>query len=444
MLESFLKYVQQEELGSPNEKLLLGISGGIDSMVMLDLFKKADFNFSIAHCNFKLRNKESDVDEKFVEEYAKQNNIDIFVKKFSTEEYAEEKKISIQMAARELRINWFYELIDKHKLSSYATAHHRDDQAETFFINLLRGTGIAGLHGILPKHGRLIHPMMFSTRDEIVQYANDENIKFREDSSNKQTKYLRNKIRHQIIPSFNDVTPDFSKIMAKNVKRIEATERIYKKEISRIANTIFKKNKDKTYQICISELDKLDDADVYLIEMISGFNFNFSDAEDMIKSINSEPGKVFHSATHRITRDREYFFIELKNENSIDKNEYLIDKTEKEITEPLMLSCESFNITADFKINPYRNIGFFDLQKLSFPLKIRRWNKGDFFYPLGLNHKKLLSDFFTDNKFSLHEKENLWLLTSGEDIIWIIGHRIDNRFKITKYTSQIFKVSILP
>ncbi len=284
---------------------------------------------------------------------------------------------------------------------------------------------------------------MFTNRSSIIQYSKEENINFREDSSNKQTNYQRNKIRHQIIPVLNEIKPDFSKILDNNIKRFGAAERIYKKEIIRVADTILKKNKDNSYRIDISELGKLADAEIYLFEMISGFDFNFSDAEDMIHSINSEPGKVFYSSTHRIIRDRDYFFIEQKHDQEILKKEYSISKFEKKIIEPLNLSFESIKITDGFKMNPESHIGYFDYNILLFPLKIRRWEKGDYFYPLGLNHKKLLSDFFTDNKLSLRDKENIWLLTSGKNIIWIIGHRIDNRYKLTNQTSQVFKVSIL-
>jgi len=443
MLKSFLKYINQENLVESNEKTLLGISGGIDSMVMLDLFNKAGFRFSIAHCNFNLRGNESDGDQKFVEDYTNQNNIELFTKRFSTKEYAAEYKISIQMAARELRINWFHELLGQKNFKYYATAHHLDDQAETFFINLLRGTGIAGLHGILPKQEKLIHPLMFTNRKAIIQYANDANINFREDSSNKETKYLRNKIRHQILPSLNKIKPDFAKTLSKSIKQIGAAERIYKKEIARVTNIALKKNKDNTHSIGISELENLPDAEVYLFEMISDFNFNYSDAEDMIKSIISEPGKIFYSITHRIIRDRNCFIIEEKSKAKDERKEYCIDKFYEKITEPLNLLFETINVSNKFKINPDKKIGFFDVKTLKFPLKIRRWQKGDFFYPLGLNHKKLLSDFFTDIKFNLRDKENVWLLTSGDDIVWIIGHRIDNRFKLTNQTTQAIKVSFL-
>lgn len=444
MLESFLNYISKEILIDSDDKVLLGISGGIDSMVMLHLFQKAGLKFSVAHCNFNLREKESDGDQNFVKKYANQNNIEIFIKEFPTKEYATEHKISIQMAARELRINWFFELLSNHNFSSYATAHHLDDQAETFFINLLRGTGIAGLHGILPKQGKLIHPLMFTNRSEIIRYAKEENIQYREDSSNKETKYQRNKIRHQVIPLLNEIKPGFSSILAENTKRIRASEEIYKKEISRVVSKILQKQEEDSYTIDISKLEKLNNASLYLFEIISAFDFNFSAAEDMVRSIFSEPGRVFYSSTHRILRDREFFLIEKKKDHISELIKYKIQLEDKEISEPIQLNFNIITKAPDFQINPDKNFGYFDITTLKFPLTIRKWQKGDFFYPLGMNNKKLISDFFTDNKFSIKDKEDTWLLTSCENIIWIIGHRINNRNKVKDQTTQILKVSFLP
>lgn len=444
MLESFLKYLSQENLIDEHDKTLLGISGGIDSMVMLHLFKQSRYKFSVAHCNFNLREKESDGDQDFVKKYANQNNIEFFIKKFPTKEYAAEHKISIQMAARELRINWFSELLTNHNFSLYATAHHLDDQAETFFINLLRGTGIAGLHGILPKQGNLIHPLLFTNRSEIIQYAKEENIPYREDSSNKETKYQRNKIRHKVIPLLNEIKPGVSSILAENTKRIRASEEIYRKEVGRVVGKILRKQEGNSYTIDISKLKKLNNPSLYLFEIILAFDFNYSDAEDMVRSISSEPGRVFYSSTHRIIRDRDFFLIEKKKDYNSEQIEYQIQLEDKEISKPLQLSFQIITKETDFQINPDKFIGCFDISTLRFPLTIRKWQKGDFFYPLGMNNKKLISDFFTDNKFSIKDKEDTWLLTSCENIVWIIGHRIDNRNKVKDQTTQILKVSFLP
>lgn len=443
MLESFLKYIKQENLAGPGDNILLGISGGIDSMVMLKLFELAGLKFSIAHCNFGLRGEESDKDQEFIENYARQRNLNFFVQKFETSEYAELKKISIQMAARNLRINWFKNILKKHVFNSYATAHHLDDQAETFFINLMRGTGLAGLHGILPKQGNLIHPLLFTNRESIIKYAKKENIPFREDSSNKTTKYLRNKIRHQLIPLLNEIKPGFNHLLVNNIKRFRETESIYKREIKKVSDEILNQADDNAFTLNISAIKQLPDAPLYLYETISEFGFNYADAEDLIKSLNNNSGSKFYSATHRIVHDRDIFLIQKTNAKTNENKKFTIEESQSQISEPLKITFDKIEDTSNFQISPDPNIAFLDYSSLSFPLKIRKWKKGDHFFPLGMKNKKLLSDFFIDNKLSIYDKENTWLLTSGENIIWIIGHRIDNRFKLTNQTSCIYKVSFL-
>lgn len=439
MLESFIKYANREGLIEPQENILLGISGGLDSIVMHDLFNKSNIKYAIAHCNFGLRGDESDEDEIFVRELAKDNNVEIHTKKFDTKNYAIENKISIQMAARKLRVEWFEQLIKECDYVSYATAHHKDDQIETFFVNLLRSTGISGLHGILPQKDKLIHPMLFSNREEITNYALKNKLAFRQDSSNLKKDYLRNKIRHDLLLQLKNINPDYAEILTNNISRFRQAEAIYKKEIERAKEKLIIKEKDGI-KIPISKLLQLDPIETYLYEMVSPFNFNISDVNDIVKSFDASSGKQFLSSTHRIIKDRDFLILTELNNPSKKDNRYSISMNCVKVESPINLIFEHIEKTEKIDFPANNDIAFFDFHKLEFPLSIRKWEKGDFFNPIGMNHKKLLSDFFIDQKLSILEKENTWLLTSNNKIVWIIGLRIDNRFKITDSTRKILKI----
>ncbi|OQX80583.1 MAG: tRNA lysidine(34) synthetase TilS [Bacteroidetes bacterium 4484_249] len=443
MLSEFNEYIINKNLFKKDNQILLAVSGGIDSVVMTELFGLAGFNYSIAHCNFGLRVEESDEDEKFVMNLAKKKKVNIFVKKFDTRKFASENKISIQMAARRLRLEWFELLIKQNHFSFYATAHHLNDQIETFFINLLRGTGITGLHGILPKQGNLIHPLLFCYREEIEKFAKENNLKFREDSSNIKTDYTRNKIRHKLIPVLKDINPAYAEIMNKNIFRLQQAEEIYKQQIRKASDKIIITDKD-IVKISVSGLLKLKPLETYLFEIISAFGFNYSDINDIINSLKSTSGKVFFSATHRIIKDREYLLIEeTGEEENLTQSDFLIQANDSFIEQPIQLKISRYKKPVEFIASGNRNIAFLDADKLEFPLQIRKWEKGDYFYPLGMNNKKLLSDFFIDNKFTIPEKEKTWIIISSGKIVWIAGHRIDDRFKITDKTKEILRIEVI-
>lgn len=440
MHSQFIKYIEANSLIAGKAKVLLSVSGGIDSMVMADLFRRTDYPFAIAHCNFQLRGKESDSDEDFVRNYSTKNKIDFYTKRFKTSEYASENHFSVQMAARRLRRHWFNQLLKDNEFDVYATAHHLDDQIETFFINLLRGTGISGLHGILPKQGRLIHPMLFTYRENILAYAKANKIEYREDSSNKKTDYTRNKIRHFLLPQVEKIEPGYRKILDHNIGRIREVEAIYSERIQKVCQKIVHKESDFVY-IDVNMLGKLSQPKTYLFEIIKEYGFSFADANKIAGNLESISGKQYFSPTHRITKDRSSLIID-KYDISVHKT-YSIEKGEEEITVPLHLQIQEFTRPAKLIIPSGEAIALIDNSKLKFPLLLRRWKKGDFFYPLGMSGKKLLSDYFVDNKFSQPQKERTWLLTSADNIIWIIGHRIDNRYKITPETSRIIHFRLI-
>jgi len=440
MLNDFLEFIKLESIFTANNKILLGVSGGIDSVVMVDLFTKAGLNFGIAHCNFGLRGKESDEDKIFVELLSKNYDVPFLAKTFDTLKHSKNQSISIQMAARELRVAWFEEIIAGQEYSYYATAHHLDDQIETILNNFFRGTGIAGLHGILPKRDNLIHPMLFCFRNQIEAYAIEHQLNYRIDSSNKKTNYIRNQIRHQLIPVIKQIYPNYQKTISDNIQRIKQAETVYTNHVQNKIEKLIESS-DAHFRISIKKLLNLQPVETYLYELIKTFGFNYSHVSDIIGSINSSPGKYFLSSTHKITKDRTHLIIEERKNEAF--REYLIQRGENNISEPINLKLHLTNDVKDFKISKLSSVAHLDSEKLKYPLKLRKWQKGDYFYPLGMKQKKLISDFFIDNKISVPVKEKIWLLVSDDQIVWIIGYRIDNRFKTLENTEAILSIECI-
>ncbi|MCK5776242.1 MAG: tRNA lysidine(34) synthetase TilS, partial [Bacteroidales bacterium] len=398
MLLSFKEYIKKNHLASSNTTLI-GVSGGRDSVVLCELYHQANLPFAIAHCNFNLRADESDADETFVQELAVRYNVQLHKKSCFTKDYAAEKGISIQMAARDLRFDFFKELLKKHEYAYYATAHHQDDAIETYLINQIRGTGIAGLHGILPKVGSLIHPLLFATREDIDGFIEKYKIRYKEDSSNASTKYLRNKIRHDLMPLFKEINPHIRDVFKDNMTRLNTVEQIYNARINDIKKEMLT---DVDGLIRIKLNFDSDMAPTILYEMIKHYGFNFSQASQVWDSLSKDgSGSVFYSNSHRMLLDRRVLTIEkIKEKNN---RVYYVDEGVQNIKSPLELNFEKSNQTDIIK---EKGIAQFDCSKLSFPLVIRKWKRGDYFYPLGMKgRKKLISDFFIDEKVSLFEKE---------------------------------------
>ncbi|MFW6019136.1 MAG: tRNA lysidine(34) synthetase TilS [Bacteroidales bacterium] len=443
MRNRLLAYIEQEKLIQPGQHVLLGISGGIDSMVLLELFAESGIRFSCAHCNFQLRGAEADKDEAFVKNYANQKSIPLFVNQFDTKRFADEHNISIQMAARQLRFGWFEKIQKDNELDLIATAHHRDDQIETFFLNLMRATGIAGLHGILPKQGNLIHPLLFADKSDIIHYAEKHQVPYREDSSNKSIKYARNKIRHQVIPTLQEIHPGFKDILNDNIKRIRETEIIYRKAVEQVIADI-KTRKDNYPAISIPKLLKTDAPATYLFEYLAAFGFKYATVSDIIRSLQGTPGKVFHSPTHEVYIDRECLVIKEKTAQEASPH-FTIYKNDIPctITSPLSLSLGWKSKTALKNISKQPEVANIDASKLEWPLVIEKWKRGAHFFPLGMQQKKKISDFLVDEKVPLYLKQNIWILRSGNKVVWIIGMRIDNRFKITNQTTKILEIKLL-
>lgn len=437
MLDQLLNYISVQKLFQSEQNVLLAVSGGIDSMAMVHLFHQTKFNFAVAHCNFHLRGEESDDDQSMVEKEAKKGGLSFYVKSFETEEYAIEHGISIQMAARDLRRAWFEELRIREGYDVIATAHHLNDSLETILFNLTKGTGLSGLKGILPKNEKYIRPMMFASRAMILNYVKANNIFWREDRSNSSIKYHRNLIRHKVVPELKKINPNLEETLSQSLQKIAASERIYRRVIDNYKETLIELSNDG-FRIDKRKLKSIEEGQIILFELLEEYGFNFHQVTDILLTIEGQSGKSFHSKDYQLVVDRQFLFISITNEEKII--EAFVDRN--------MESLEVFNNrltferadTAEVEFSENKDIAFFDVDKLEFPLNIRNWKNGDWFHPLGMKHKKKLSDFMIDEKIPLNLKKQVLVLTSGEKVVWVIGHRIDDRYKITNQTRKAYKV----
>lgn len=440
MKEQFLAFIKEQDLFNPKDKILLTISSGIDSMTMLHLFQQCGFDIAIAHCNFSLRGAESDGDEELISRTAQELGIPFHINRFETLKYADENKISIQMAARDLRYKWFDRLAKENNYAKIATAHNANDVVETMLINLTRGTGIHGLTGISVKNNHIIRPILFASRKDITSYASENNLSFREDSSNAETKYLRNAIRHEIIPQFEKLNPSFLKGVIHTAAILNDAEQVFNNHIKNLESRIItQKGTLVSIEIPALKSNKVSAAQLY--EIISAYNFTFDTTERMLLNINNQPGATYFSDTHKMVKDRTAYILYPLTEN--EHEEYLINEDLLTFDGPLKLNIQRLPADKNFTLRRNREVGNFDFDKLQFPLKLRHWRKGDFFYPFGMRGRKKLSDYFSDQKVSIPEKENTWLLCSGDDIIWVVNHRTDNRFCITNSTKEVLQVELL-
>lgn len=438
--KEFKAFVDEQRLFSKDDRILLALSGGVDSVVLAELLLELGYTFSAAHCNFHLRGEESNRDAEFVIKWAERKKVKLFVQDFDTYAYMQEKGISLEMAARELRYSWFENLMQENQIDYLLTAHHADDSAETFFINLLRGTGIAGLHGILPKNGNIIRPLLFATRKSILDYAELKNIQFVEDSTNSETKFLRNKIRHRVIPILKEISPDFDSIIRKNIERLRDTETVFRNTVENVKDEIIIRE-NENIKISIAELQSLNPMGIYLYEILSDYGFNESVVNNVSMVLDAESGKRFYSKTHCLLKDREYLLI-YPIEKEETETEYSIDAEITSIIEPFKAKIEVLKDLNFISVPKKANVAMLDMDLLSFPLELRHWKQGDSFVPFGMRKKKKLSDFFTANKYSLLDKERQWLLCSGDEIVWVVGKRIDDRFKVSNSTKSVLKIEI--
>jgi len=423
------KFISEKSLFIREEKLILGISGGADSVCLMHVFLELGYSFELAHCNFNLRGEESDADEYFVKDLAKEHQLKVHIKQFDTLVYAAENKISTQMAARDLRYAWFEKLRIKSNAKYLAIAHHANDDVETFFINLVRGSGLKGFLGIKEKNNAIVRPLLSVSRLEIEQYLKDRGLVFREDRSNASVKYLRNKIRHELIPLLAQMNPSIQQTVKDEMRILDDVAHIYASKVEEVRKDLTQE-KNGIVQLEISALLALNPLHSYLYELLSAYGFYAVEA--ISKALQGQSGKQFFSSTHQLVVDRENIFISLLN-----KENEVFEITEKTISLVYPLEI-NFKVMADKTIIYDNNIAQLDVEKLKFPLTLRKWKEGDKFMPLGMKKFKKLSDFFIDSKFSIIDKQEQWLLCSGVDIVWVLGCRIDERYKLESNTKKVY------
>jgi tRNA(Ile)-lysidine synthase len=439
MQNRFINFIRENNLTTPDDSILLGVSGGIDSMVMLHLFLKSGFKIAVAHCNFGLRADESDGDEQFVKYYCLMNGIAFHSIKFDTNEYALENKLSIQVAARELRYAYFEEICKEYKYTKVAIAHNLNDTAETVLINLCRGTGIKGVAGIKVINGNIIRPLLFATRTEIEDFAKSHDVKYREDSSNSTTKYKRNFMRHKIIPELRYLNPSVDRAIADTASHLQEAVWLVEEQLGRIREVVISK-KGEDILFSIGALKKERSARFFLVEELNQFGFSPSMASAVVELLNAEPGRRVESSTHTLYKDREFLILTSKKVK--DDTEILISEGTKSISGSVKLKVEILGGDSDFMIEKDPDIALLDYSKLKFPLTLRVWQTGDKFIPFGMSGYKKISDFLVDIKVPMHQKNNVYVIVSGDDIVWVVGYRIDNRFRIQEQTKNIIKLSL--
>ncbi len=462
MIDRFRQYIKENDLLSPSDRVLLAVSGGVDSMVMLSLFASCEWPAAVAHCNFQLRGNEGDEDTELVKREAARYGLQCFSKNFDTAGEMELTGESVQMAARRLRYSWFSDLCSTHGYTAIAIAHQADDSVETFFINLFRGTGLRGLTGINPVNGKVIRPLLFATRHEISDYALAARIAFREDSSNRSTKYLRNKIRLGLIPRLREINPRFTGQMLRNVNRLTQTQRFIDAAIGRIRSQVEHRDGPSAI-IDVAAIDPAYPVDFVIYELLSsGFGFKGDVIDGITRSLeNGSSGRRFYSRDHVAWIDRGRILVEPVSEG--DTCEVAVPENAlRAYAGNSVYFFQRFDIDEIESLSVPPNVALVDADALRWPLSLRRWQDGDRFVPLGMNGSKKVSDYLTDTKVSAPEKGRQFVLINGPsspqngpaenltepstrspepEIVWLTGRRLDDRFKITSATENVLRIS---
>jgi tRNA(Ile)-lysidine synthase len=433
-VKNFIDFIEKNSLFDRDSNVLAAISGGMDSVLMVDLLKAAGFNIGIAHCNFQLRGQEAASDQQFVKELATQMGVEFHTIDFDTKKYAAEKKISIQMAARELRYQWFTRVCQQSGYDVTALAHHQNDAIETILLNLTRGTGIAGLHGILPKNGSIVRPLMFLKRDEIQDIVTANNLAYVEDSSNSSTKYARNKIRLEVIPKLKELNPALESTFENNLKHFRGLEILLEQKLSELKKDIFIFHNEEIH-LPVEAVKKLQPQNLLLYGLLQEYGFNESTIDDIISVLDKHSGRMFESADFMLVLDRDKLILTKKqilydelvtiseDQHEIKFNNYQLNVLHDD--SPLIIKDNPLSVSIDTGL-------------LIYPLTIRHWKEGDHFRPLGMKTRQKLSDFFVHQKVPLHEKTQIPLLVNGNgDIVWIGGYRPDDKYKVSAKTKKV-------
>ena len=418
LVKKVKEFIEKEDLFSKQDKILVALSGGADSVALTRILITLGYHCEAAHCNFELRGEESDRDEDFVRNFCRSLNIKCHSIHFETRRYAAQQSISIEMAARELRYNWFSKICEESDCQVVAVAHHKDDSVETMLLNLIRGTGINGLLGIRPKNGNVVRPLLCASRQEVVEYLHRMNQTYVTDSTNLEDEYTRNKIRLNLLPLMEEINPSVKDGLVKTASYLNDISKVYQQAIKESIDRIFITPEK---EISIEKLMNEPAPQALLFEVLFPLGFNSTQVEEVYGSLNGQPGKRFISSQWQVVKDRDLLLIE-KVKTANDK--------------PL-ITFEEVLLTKEFVIPKDKNTACFDANKFKGVISIRKWEKGDYFIPFGMKGKKLVSDFMTDSKFSLLKKEQQWVLSCNDQIAWLIGERTDNRFRIDDSTQKV-------
>lgn len=454
-LEKFVKNIKQQTLFSSKDELLIAVSGGIDSVVLCELCKQAGYDFSIVHCNFQLRGEESERDEQFVRELGSKYGVEVLVQEFETENYATQNKLSTQEAARNLRYEWFGELVNS-QLSivkfrpekihhspltiHLLTAHHADDNNETLLMNFFRGTGLHGLTGIPAANNYIRRPLLNFSKEELLAFAKENNLSFVEDSSNQSSKYTRNYFRNELIPAITKVYPQVKENLQDNIKRFKEIEKLYQFSVGELKKKICR-YKGKEIHIPVKQLMNFNNT-ALVYEIIADYGFNEKQVDELVKLAGSDSGKFIQSPdnSYRIIKHRYWFII--SPTQTVETDNIIIEEKNKSIDFVLgkLLIEKSSNTKQASSISTIS----LDAKEIKFPLLLRKWKTGDYFYPLGMQKKKKINRFLIDQKLSLSAKENVWVIESNQRIVWVVNYRIDDRFKLTASTTDVIRLALHP
>ena len=437
MLKKFKQHLHQNFPFLEDGKLLIAISGGVDSVVLAYLCSQLNLNFSLCHCNFNLRGQESNDDEAYVKELAKNLKVPVYTTSFETEKYATKNKVSIQVAARELRYAWFYELLEKKDYEYVLTAHNTNDNLETFIINLTRGSGLEGFTGIPPINNKAVRPLLAFSRDDITLFAIKNEIDWREDKSNASIKYIRNKVRHKVIPILKEINPHVLESFQNTLEYLNESQSIINDATKNISQKIVSYEHNLLKLNC-KKLNELPNKKAYLYQLLN--TFGFTAWNDVVDLVSGQPGKQVFSKTHRLLKDRNFLILTTTNESLTEKGPFLIKETSAEISHPIKLTI--LNTADSTPENKHQIIINKDL--VTYPLSLKKWRHGDAMHPTGMTGSKKISQLFKDKKLSLLDKEKIWLLADAKDhIIWVIGLRQDRRFTADKTATNRLKISFI-
>lgn len=439
MQQKVWQFIENEIKIAPKSRIVVGVSGGADSVAMLHVLRSLGYECIAAHCNFHLRGAESDRDEYEVRKLSAKLQVSFVKTDFDTVNYAKKNKISIEMAARELRYSWFESVRQKQQAKVIAVAHHIDDSIETFLLNLIRGSGLRGLKGIEPVNDNVTRPLLCTTREEIVKYVTENELNHIIDSSNENIDFLRNKVRLQLLPLLAEFNPSIRQTLQETIERMRGTWKVFEHTTEKIKSEIATVRQRHLY-IDINKLQKQPDIKTVLFEILQPYHFHGDIIEQITENLDNESGLKFYSENYILIKDRDFLILsEKKGESDL---QITIPEYRSKIEYPVWLIFEKKNVDNNFDISKNKNTVHIDLDKIKFPLTLRKWQNGDYFYPFGMKNRKKISDFLIDRKINILDKQNTWLLISDNQVVWIVGERLDNRFGVTQETTRVLEISL--